>query len=451
MKRKQLLSLVVVWTLLLWVTNATSSYIHEQDGTISICDPDSNWTKCITMQDKNLWASKSGTTCSSADTWACGNHYQRWNNYWFANPWVNGADAITQAATGTLALWSSGYNHVWYYWITFIKWTSSSKYDYWSDNTPSNHNWLRWWENDTQENNYWYDETNNVALNVENRRWPCGELYHVPSIWEWNQVLKYWAQENGIELEDDGGLKYNYTTLDWLKFQEDFKIPFAGLRYNYDARVYSVGSYADLWSSSRYVGYDNARYFRLIPNEAYADDLSFRADGFSVRCFKDSYLSFPSSEGGDWSRWNSKIIVSIAALNSWNNTCTWENYIFPAISASPTVQTMSLSKKFQCVFWKAIQSSVTLLLSWDLTDENGNVISWENVRLKNPEWTSQPTVLKNGNTAFNFKTFMWLGATLFNKVWNKIWTAEWSGVEIEITVPWWTPDGTYNWTLVLTY
>ena len=309
--KKQILSLIVAWTLLSWVTSATSSYIHEVAGTISICDPNDS-TKCITMQDKNLWASEAWVGCINyanycyawvqdysdmeeclADdmsylgcmwweyfwdlfddeedcnnrweslyqscitengTWVYGNHYQRWNNYWFANPWVNGADAITQAATGTLALWSSDYNHVWYYWITFIKWTSSSKYDYWSDNTPSNHNWLRWWENDTQENNYWYDETNNVALNVENRRWPCGEWYHVPSIWEWNQVLKYWAQENGIELEDDGGLKYNYTTLDWLKFQEDFKIPFAGYRGYYDAGVGDVGSYAHLWSSSPIVG-----------------------------------------------------------------------------------------------------------------------------------------------------------------------------------------------------
>ena len=112
--------------------------------------------------------------------------------------------------------------------------------------------------------------------------------------------MEYWAQENEIELtEDNGGLKYNYTTLDGLKFQEDFKIPFAGLRNNSDAKVYIMGNLALLWSSSPRVGNDDARFFYLDPNGAHANSNNGRADAFSLRCFKDSYLEFPSSEGGD--------------------------------------------------------------------------------------------------------------------------------------------------------
>ena len=112
--------------------------------------------------------------------------------------------------------------------------------------------------------------------------------------------MEYWAEENGIELEDDVGLKYNYTTLDGLKFQEDFKIPFAGRRNGKDAKVFGMGNNALLWSSSPYVGNEVAtRFFLLSPNGAYANYFSNRVYAFSLRCFKDSYLEFPSSEDGD--------------------------------------------------------------------------------------------------------------------------------------------------------
>ena len=90
-------------------------------------------------------------------------------------------------------------------------------------------------------------------------------------------------------------------------------------------------------------------------------------------------------------------------------------------------------------------------MSGDLTDWNGNVIPWANVKLSNPEWTSTPTWLKNGTTAFSGQTFMWWWKTLFNKVENMIWEAQGSGVQIEITVPAWTPDGTYQWTIILDF
>lgn len=76
-------------------------------------------------------------------------------------------------------------------------------------------------------------------------------------------------------------------------------MPFAGYRFYLDAKVFDVGYYAYLWSSSPFVGDGYARLFYLDPDEAFADDYNGRANGFSLRCFKDSYLSFPSSEGGD--------------------------------------------------------------------------------------------------------------------------------------------------------
>ena len=66
MKNKNLLALLIVGTLLFPVTSATSSYIHERGWTISICDPSSNWTKCITMQDRNLWATTNDITSTGS-------------------------------------------------------------------------------------------------------------------------------------------------------------------------------------------------------------------------------------------------------------------------------------------------------------------------------------------------------------------------------------------------
>ena len=109
--------------------------------------------------------------------------------------------------------------------------------------------------------------------------------------------MEYWAEENGIELGDDRGLKYYNTTLGGLKFQEDFKIPFAGYR-NRGAKVYDMGSSAFLWSSSPDLGNVFARFFYFGPNGAYAGSDYGRAYAFSLRCFKDSYLEFPSSEDG---------------------------------------------------------------------------------------------------------------------------------------------------------
>ena len=471
---------IAVWTVSAGWNGGGNSYMHYQDGTITICDPSSNGTKCITMQDKNLWATQAWVWCinygnycyawvqdysdmdeclnggmsqlgcmwweyfwnlfrdeedcndrwqslfeacmAEQGTWMYGKHFQWWNNHWFEigcfTNWCS--DTVTNSATSTLAIWSPDYNHVWYNWATFIKWTSSSKYDYWSDNTPSNHNWLRWWENDTAENNYWFDEANNVARNVENRRWPCGEWYHVPSIWEWNQVLEYWAEENGIELEDDGGLKYNYTTLDGLKFQEDFKIPFAGYRQYHDAKVYGMGNFASLWSSSPYVGDDDARSFYLDPREANADDRYDRADAYSLRCFKDSYLEFPSSEGGDGT-----VTVSI---ETWafedlagNTNTTWTDELSWDYDWEGPEFTLEDVERPECTDWTMIISWVTQV--W--------CVSGHNAPYSRDAWNTW--WLTSTNTAYSG----WIGEKIMtvrvrDAFWNyteKTWKYTWINVD----------------------
>ena len=505
MKNKNLLVLVAVWTLLFWVTSATSDYMHYQTvngiGTISICDPTSSGTKCITMQDKNLWASEAWVWCinyanycyawvqyysdmeeclandnqlgcmwweyfwnlftdeedcndrwqslyeacmAEQGTWMYWKHFQWWNNHWFEigcfTYWYWCTDTVTNSATGTLALWSPEYNHVWYNWATFIKWTSSSRYDYWSDNTPSNHNWLRWWENDTAENNYWFDETWNVAINATWRRWPCDIWYHVPSIWEWNQVLKYWAEENGIELEDDGGLKS--MTLDVLKFQEDFKIPFAGFRISYEAKVCHMEDHANFWSSSPRVGFTQALRFTLLsPGRADLVDYYNRADALSLRCFKDSYLSFPTNENGDSGSGSASTHVTLT-LTAWSNTCTLNDYNLGTHNASAEEQYIESS--WQEILCEFLQNTwVRVLLSMgDLTDWSKLIwaenFTWVVTAIGNSLWSISNLTWWNYNLSWSQEIY-W-------KAENTLWKWTWD-LQIIWTIPAWTPSGTYTWSL----
>jgi len=290
-------------------SSATSDYMHYETvdgiGTISICDPSSNWTKCITMKDRNEWATIAGTECSELNSGACGYHFQRWNNHGFAPCLSNRCNIFPNGET------KDGHRVDCEWYGPTIPFEDSIFRaiiydDYclsWNDN-------MWWWSWDSQENDRWYPLTLQQA---ENRRWPCDTWYHVPSIWEWNQLLEYWAKENEINFEDyiaPIGPKGLYNSLKWLyddsyvlwlKFQEDFKVPFAGYRDYYPfagysdsiARVY-IGELADLWSSSPYWYYGFARVFGLSPDWVSADRVNVRSYAFSVRCFKDSYLSFPT-------------------------------------------------------------------------------------------------------------------------------------------------------------
>ncbi|RUA04170.1 MAG: hypothetical protein DSY43_07015, partial [Gammaproteobacteria bacterium] len=67
-------------------------------------------------------------------------------------------------------------------------------------------------------------------------------------------------------------------------FSSFLKIPVAGNRYRSDGTLYSVGTFATLWSRSA----DGSYARRLgIGSGGASFDSNNRADGFSVRCIKD--------------------------------------------------------------------------------------------------------------------------------------------------------------------
>lgn len=292
--------------------------------TISIANPE-NPTEWITIMDRNLGATSSDIT-SKDSFWY---HYQWWNNYWFAQ-WCFSQgcnDSVTEASTDVETNWAvrnDSYNNSWYYGTTFIK---AYYVGYREDG--SYHNWLWWWTWDNPSNNWWAKQTNS-----EDRQWPCPEGYHVPSAWEWWLLTKYrgntYATDNLIDWWD--GFYY----ISWdvsADFNIFFKLPFAGRRWEQDAKIYSQWLAWSYWSSSpngeaypdegiweRRIHTFNTYWLRSgIPIWGWVD----ADNGLSVRCFKNTYD--PTNSSNTPQTCTSMDSANVThTINDWIITLHWD-------------------------------------------------------------------------------------------------------------------------------
>lgn len=145
-----------------------------------------------------------------------------------------------------------------------------------------------------------------------------------------------------------------------------------------------------------------------------------------------------------------KVEVTIGEYNGWINTCQLEDYIFN-FTGSTEDQTGSVSHEITCQFWDSSAKTVTLQLQNDLSNWSTGIAK-ENVKLSNVTWIDNPaTIHWSDNYAFTDADFYDMGQGLFTKIANTIWDATWTNVSISITVPAWTPNGTYTGTLVLDF
>jgi uncharacterized protein (TIGR02145 family) len=157
------------------------------------------------------------------------------------------------------------------YWSpNFIIWSSSYRFD-----------WVK-----TQNNNLWWDTTNTLAA----RQWPCANGYHVPTTLEWDWLLQAWCKYRGwTACVIPVWSSRNWDDLWWEatfeNFRLDLKLPRAGRRGRDDGSLYDQGTGGRYWSSS--LNGDNAHSLYFSSSVVYPQLNYLRADGFSVRCFRN--------------------------------------------------------------------------------------------------------------------------------------------------------------------
>ena len=286
MKRKCLFLPVFIYVIFhcftLWssytILDQMPDFVRED---IEVCDVN-NEQDCLFIMDRNLWA---------LTTWAYWYFYQWWNNFWFDYSNWFGLGQINTHTQNKIE-WHDEYNNSNFYWTSFIRLLETPPYDYWSDNQV--HNWLRGWENDSQENDWWL-----TSKNYTDRQWPCPEWYHVPSAWErWN-LIEYRKNNYTTWVELTNNDESLYVMADEElneKFINNLLLPFWSRIYWEWWRDFYAGQQGAYWSSTP--GQVRSRFLRISKwrisvggnsnNDNYWDGT--RTSAFMVRCFKNTYL-----------------------------------------------------------------------------------------------------------------------------------------------------------------
>lgn len=399
-----------------------SWYTTQQDftaWTITI----SNWTKSITILDRNLWATMTWwwKNAPVASYW---NYYQWWNNYGFPS------DPDATITTSSDKVDTSDY---WpdnpYLDSTFIKW--SATYDSPLSNWSSVHNDnLRW--------GTWDDETNWRGLNSDNpitdRQWPCPDWYHIPSIWELDELAVMWYNN-----------KYNDNVSTWYlieevslqqedvkvsaDFAEDLFIPFSSLRWLVDGSVDTdyYGLLGNVWSSSPYSEYWFTFSLTILNWKSgilkyalYTDVGNYRSDALPIRCFKDENettskiltLNIMSGENiiSTWINFSDETPTSGQILDAinWLSTEIWlaTGYHFQWYTDDAWIET-GFDLNSAIASWTITSS---LALTWKV-EPNKYTISFldeEGTEIMSGEFTyDQESSLPTNTTTKQWYTFKW--------------------------------------------
>ena len=243
---------------------------------------DSESSEKIIIMDRNLWAESNEIANESS----YGNYYQWWNN--------NGFEKVDETnATSMLAVYTGKYERVGY--------TRDDKF-----RVGSNDIWEEDEEWKTSHNELWYQWEEEI-------QWPCPEGYHVPSMEEWNKLVRIWTKIHTIDenewwktvrsvkwdtlkasleqawtwdVEENTIEEENLTEVEEL-FMKELKLPKAGNYATNGERedwlwIYWSRTPSDKPYQSEVFSIE--RYFW----EDFYDDLLNRANWNSVRCFLDT-------------------------------------------------------------------------------------------------------------------------------------------------------------------
>ena len=239
---------------------------------------------------------------------------------------------------------------------------------------------LRWWSGDNNSNYRWY--YNVTEDNIKDRQWPCPAWYHVPGEWEYIYLEFY--RSKVYTWEDPYKLS---------KFYSDFKIPFAGRRNTNNNQIANQGIYTYLWTSSP-VSASAWQSIRPFWNSEslYINNMDYRANGLSVRCFYDSYL-FPKYKilFYDWDSEYTSWVVKRSNSRSWEvPTITKDGYKFEWWFEDEDSEPFDFEKPIyrDVINWTIILYAITFT---DESQENEDIVyTWEYqsiVDIQYPNWT----------------------------------------------------------------
>lgn len=333
--RKNKKHLIWLWLLLIASIIISGQVEATNDfWTISIANPN-NPSEWFIIMDRNLGAT-SNDISNPNSYWY---YYQWWNNHGF--PSSKEVEKISANQIDASSYWPWNY----YENDTFIIW----------NNWDSSNNKNLWWWGDDNENNWRWLEINNP----EERQWPCPQWYHIPSLWEWLLLVKYWADTNNKTYKyypERGVLELD----NWYsEFRSYFKIPLAGEYYvsesdnilesNY--RNYLAGNDYEYdsvhirfqWSQSHYRTSSPA-ITSTSPNHArsfYMDDIFYfyvgntdtRNRSSSVRCFKNTYEPAVTTDNEDINEDNVAVTTDDEDINEDNAILT--NNITKTVEINP--------------------------------------------------------------------------------------------------------------------
>ena len=275
-------------------------------------------------------------------------------------------------------------------------------------------------------------------------QWPAPDGFHVPLNTEWQTVYDIWTALGGW-------------SSDWTNLWIALKLPFAGLRNYSSAGIIGQGTFGNYWSSSHY----NTNYAYLLFFGSTAlnpQNYSYRAYGFSVRCFKDSpttptsswtKLYWTSIEAGwifwssaDWlislssdgSNWLTIADKNLWATTVWNNWDTlsqtncgyyyqrWNNYGFPRTWSVATSSTQVDANNYWP--WNYYSSSTFITsdaepYTWDSSD-NENLWWWVS------QWQSCALTISSHDTTYTAGT--WISIDANNVISSTQTSAEWGNI-----------------------
>ena len=190
---------------------------------------DGKW-HIIKMLDRNLGATEAWMKCDADwETASCWLYFQWWNNYWFSWNKLSSIPRIEiwKTTVDFTKYWPWKYNNNLL--ITKNRNTPSSTERYKPSSLNHETNWnLWWWILDDKENLYWINSESPITW----RRWPCPEWYHVPSIWEWYYLMKYYREAKwwkDCEYVLDWAFRVECSTESYENYNmaDDFLIPAA--------------------------------------------------------------------------------------------------------------------------------------------------------------------------------------------------------------------------------